>query len=295
MSQRDNLILMAKAFIMGSSMSVPGISGGTLAIIFGIYDRLLSAISYFTRDIKANTIFLAKVCISGALGLFLLANLIEWLLETAPLAVSFFFLGLVLASIPVLYQKTRIDRQLEKSGLIIRGTGVKGLKYLLFGLGFIFVLGVGLLPAGLVELKLSMALKDLLVLFLVGMVVSLALVLPGISSAHMLLVLGLYDEVVLAISSLNLVFILALGLAILLGVFIVAKPISWMMDSYPAQTYWVIIGFVLGSTIEIFKQKIIPAIPLSPDMGWWLVSGLVASVMLALGALLVHLLARLSE
>ena len=104
---KKDLLLVLKGFIIGSSMSVPGVSGGTMAILLGIYDRMIQAVSHFFKDIKGNTLYLGKICVGGVLGLFSLAFVIKALLEKFPIPVSIFFLGAVIGGIPALYKKTK--------------------------------------------------------------------------------------------------------------------------------------------------------------------------------------------
>ncbi|MDF2908337.1 MAG: hypothetical protein K0R34_3658, partial [Herbinix sp.] len=114
---KGNLSIMLKGFVIGSSMSVPGVSGGTMAILLGIYDKLIGSISNFLKDLKDNIIFLMKFCIGAAVGIGSLAFVIEWLLDRFPLPVSFFFLGAVIGGIPALYKKTKESKWKLSSAL----------------------------------------------------------------------------------------------------------------------------------------------------------------------------------
>ena len=116
--------------------------------------------------------------------------------------------------------------------------------------------------------------------------------LPGISTSHMLLVLGMYDAMLDAITKFDVVYIGILGVATLIGVFLITKPIEWILNSFPHQTYWMIIGFVLGSTYEIFRDKIVPAIPESADVLWWIGTVVMAVAALILGFMAIKALSR---
>ena len=89
---KKNLMLLLKAYIIGSSMTVPGVSGGTMAIILGVFDKLIYALNNIFKDFKNSFLFLLKFVIGACLGIGSLAFLITWLLETFTLPVSFFFL-----------------------------------------------------------------------------------------------------------------------------------------------------------------------------------------------------------
>jgi putative membrane protein len=279
---RSNLLIMLKGFIIGSSMSVPGVSGGTMAILLGIYDKLISAISNFTKDIKKNTIFLMKFCIGAGVGICSLAFVIKWLLDKFPFPVSFFFLGAVIGGIPALYKKTKESPLRISSGIY-------------FLLGLIVVISIGFIPVGNFDVSSGSGIMHYLMLLLTGVIIALALVLPGISTSHMLLVLGMYDAMLLAITEFNVVYIGILGVSTLIGIFLITKPIEWTMNHFPHQTYCIIIGFVLGSTSEIFRDKIIPAIPKEANSTWWISSILIAIVTFVLGYMSIVSLSRFSN
>jgi len=279
---KSDLLIMLKAFIIGSSMSVPGVSGGTMAIVLGIYDKLISSISNFLKDIKGNTIFLIKFCIGAAAGIGSLAFLIKWLLDIFPFQISFFFLGAVIGGIPELFKKTKKSKLTISSGIY-------------FLLGFIIVICIGIIPVNNADMSFGSGLTHYLMLLLTGIIIALALVLPGISTSHMLLVLGMYDSMLLAITEFDLVYIGILGVSTLIGVFIITKPIEWVMIKWPHQTYCMIIGFVLGSTLEIFREKILPAIPAGATYTWWIPSFMIAIVVFVLGYISIQSLSKFSD
>ncbi|WP_236354973.1 DUF368 domain-containing protein [Konateibacter massiliensis] len=275
-------MIMLKGFIIGSSMSVPGVSGGTMAILLGIYDKLISAISNFLKDIKGHTIFLVKFCLGAGIGICSLAFVIQWLLEKFPFMVSFFFLGAVVGGIPALYQKTKE-----------RSWGVSSVVYFLLGL--IIVVSIGFIPTGNLDIASGSGIGHYVMILVTGIIIALALVLPGISTSHMLLVLGMYDTMLLAITEFNVIYIGVLGISTLIGVFLITKPLEFVMNKFPHQTYCMIIGFVLGSTSEIFSEKILPAIPAEPSVSWWIPSVLMAAAALVLGGIAIMSLSKFSD
>lgn len=279
---KDDLTIMLKGYAIGSSMSVPGVSGSTMAILLGIYDRLISSISNFFKDIKGNVLFLLKFGIGACAGIGTLSFLIKWLLEKFPIPVSAFFLGAVVGGIPALYKKTK------ESPLRISSA-------LYFLIGFIIVLSIGFIPAGSIDISIGAGITHYLMLLVTGIVIALALVLPGISTSHMLLVLGMYDDMLAAITGFDVVYIGVLGIATLIGVFLITKPLEWIMNKYPHQTYCTIIGFVLGSTYEIFRDKILPAIPESPGFPWWIGFFVMSAAAFILGFMAIKSLSRFSN
>jgi len=279
---KDNLTIILKGYAIGSSMSVPGVSGGTMAILLGIYDRLISSISNFFKDIKGNMSFLLKFGIGAAAGIGSLSFLIKWLLEKFPLPVSVFFLGAIVGGIPALYNRARES--------VIRLSSV-----LYFLLGLLIVTGIGFIPAGILNVTPGSGIVHYIMILVTGIVIALALVLPGISTSHMLLVLGMYDDMLTAITEFDIVYIGILGIATLIGVFLITKPIEWTLKTFPHQTYCMIIGFVLGSTAEIFRDKILPAIPAGADAFWWVCSVLMSVAAFILGFMAIKSLSRFED
>lgn len=273
---KNNLLIILKGFIIGSSMSVPGVSGGTMAILLGIYDKLISAISNFLKDIKGNILFFLKFCFGAGLGIVALVLIIDKALEKFPLPVSFFFLGAVIGGIPALYKKTK-ESPIRVSSVI----------YFLLGLGI--VISIGFLPTGSISFTAGTGAGHYLMVLVAGIIIALALVLPGISTSHMLLVLGMYETTIAAVKQFDIVYIGMLGISTVIGIFLTTKPIEWTMNKFPHQTYCIIIGFVLGSTTAVFNELIIPKIPPDAGMGWW-----ISSIIMSVAAFILGLIAILS-
>ncbi|HAJ98924.1 MAG TPA: DUF368 domain-containing protein [Bacteroidales bacterium] len=251
-------------------MSVPGVSGGTMAILLGIYDKLIGAISNFHKNIKANALYLGKFTAAVGLGIGSLAFVLKWLLETFTIPVSAFFVGAVFGGIPALYQKTKI-----KPFSIV--------SVLYFLLGFGVVLATSYLPAGNMDLGGGIGIYNIFMIFVTGLVIAIALILPGISTSHMLLVLGMYDDLLGAITNFNITFLAVISISTAVGVFLITKPIEWTLRKFPHQTYYAIIGFVVGSISAIIRGLVLPAIPEVISLGWWAMMAPIAIVTFAMG------------
>lgn len=273
---------MFKGFIIGSSMSVPGISGGTMAILLGIYDKLIHSISNYFKDIKGNTLYLSKALLGSFIGIGSLAFVIQWLLDNYPMYISFFFLGAVIGGVPALLKKTQ-----EKT------MKISSLMYILIGL--MIVISISFIPTGNFSIVSGSGFVHYLMVLVTGIIIALALILPGISTSHMLLVMGMYETLLKAITTMDIVYIGVLGISTVIGVFLITKPIEWTMNTYTKQTYFVIIGFVLGSTAEIFSDKILPAIPVNADSIWWISSILISMITFTLGFRAISSLSRFSN
>lgn len=236
-----------KGVVIGASMIVPGVSGGTTAIILGIYDRLISAVGSFFKSPKKNFLFLAAVCAGGASGLLMFSRLILILLELAKMPMTFLFIGAVVGSLPLLLRRAEIKR--FSFGCI---------GFPLLGIGFAAL--TSLLPENLFAFDVQ-APAALAGLFAAGIFISLALILPGISTSYMLLILGIYQPTLNAIEQMNLPFIFCLGAGILTGVILCTKALEAALNRFPQATYLIIIGFVIASVKDVF-----PGLPSNADL-----------------------------
>ena len=256
---KNSLEVMYKGFLIGSTMLVPGVSGGSMAIILGIYERLLSAISSLTRNVKENLLFLGLFAVSAGMGMLFLARPILSLLESYPKPMQCLFIGAVAGGIPVIWKQGKIERITWKTGLC-------------FVAGFLSVIWISLIPAEIFQTGFaakttevgvqSTGLFSYLFLIVAGILSSTALVLPGISVSYFLLVLGLYQELMRAISEMDMEFLLPMGSGILIGVLLTTKALEYVLKRYPQVAYMVILGFVVGSVLEILPQM--------PRGGEWL-------------------------
>ncbi len=283
-----------KGFIIGSSMAVPGVSGGTMAIVLGIYDKLISSINNVRKDFKNSAWYLIRFGVGAGVGLVLFYELIGRLLETFPIPVAALFFGAVLGGIPTLFSKIKPEKYTA-------GFCVSSLLWGVLGVGI--VLGVAnildiLKWAGLVAPEVttlvsttdSITLANVLLWIVTGLVVSIALILPGISTSHMLIILGITSILGLPLPALAII-----GLSLLLGIFAITKPLEWAMTRHTRPTYCMIIGFVLGSLGDIFAEYIIPGFAALTTAGAWIATLLVAVVLFVGGLVGLLYLSKFSD
>lgn len=239
---RDTIITILKGLWIGSTMTVPGVSGGTMAIAVNIYDRLISAVSKFFNDPKKNIIFLIKFCIGAGTGFILLSKFISFLLTdpVASLPLRFFFLGAVAGGIPLIFRKTNVKR-VTPTVIICPLAGIAS------------VLLIGLLPEGL--FTASEGVSGFFLQLIAGFIIAVALVLPGISASHMLYMLGMYESIIASISNFDILALIAPGLGLLIGTFLTAKALDKLLSSHVQGTYLVILGFMAGSIPELFPVE----------------------------------------
>ena len=222
---------MINGFITGASMFVPGVSGGTTAILLGCYKQLIEAAGHIWK--KENFLYLV-LFVGGALpGLGLSALFLQKCIERFPISVQLLFLGIVAAGF------VQLAKELK------RPIRIGSLFWGVLGIGL--VVGIELLPPGLLGETTSIPL-----LLLLGMVISIALILPGISTSHLLLVLGLYTKVTSGITALNFRLLIPLALGLIAGVLLLTRPLAFAMNRFPQQCNFMILGFVLASIAQLF-------------------------------------------
>lgn len=230
-----------RGFVMGTADVIPGVSGGTIAVLLGIYDRLIAAINgLFSKDWKKHISFLIPLGIGMVAAIFTLARLMEWLLIHYSGPTFFFFLGLIIGVLPLLFHEAdvKVSFQAKHYSILIIGAILIGLLVLLND------------DEGAIIVERSVSIYALL--FFSGFLGSTAMVLPGISGSFMLLVIGVYSTVISAISNFEFDVIIVTGAGILVGIIFMSKIIHFFLTHYRAATFAAIIGMVIGSIVVIF-------------------------------------------
>ncbi|MBT5856137.1 DUF368 domain-containing protein [bacterium] len=237
-----------KLFLSGAAIGIanliPGVSGGTFAVILGVYDDIIEAVSnYLTAPEKRKqyTIFLARLGLGSILAIGLFSHLINWLLESAyPMTMSL-FIGLILGSIPTLL-KAHSDMTPTRSKIIM---GI---------FGFLALVAMTLVPERLPESAqvFSSTGWTYIFLFISGFIAAATMIIPGISGSLVLLIMGSYFVILEAIRSMNLTIIGIVGIGAIVGIISTAKGINWTLKRWPGHTYYLIIGLLLGSVIHLW-------------------------------------------
>ncbi len=245
----NTIYTIASGAWIGGTMTVPGVSGGSMAMILGVYDRLIGSVNgIFHKERRRESIlFLLKFLLGAVAGLFLFSKLITFLLENEACAfpTRFFFLGAVVGGAPMIFRSAGVKR-------------VSAAVFLYPIIGIAAALSISLIPSGLFEIGgegfLSLLL-GILIQLVGGLVIAVALVLPGISVSQMLLVLGIYEPLTEAVSSLDFMALLSfipLVIGTLAGIFLTTGILERAMGRHPMGTYLLIFGFILGSLPELF-------------------------------------------
>ena len=262
---KDTIYTSACGAWIGCTMTVPGVSGGSMAMILGIYDRLIASVNgIFSREKRKDSIlFLIKFMLGAVVGLFLVSSLISGALEKFPEPTRYFFLGAVAGGAPMIFRSAKIKK-----------VSIPVILYPIVGIAAALL--ISLIPEGLFEMKndsFFAVLLSIIVQLLGGIVIAIALVLPGISVSQMLLVLGVYENLTGAVKALDIVTLISfapLVIGTLGGIFLTTGILEKLMKKHPTASYLIVFGFILGSLPELF-----PGLP----TGWnWIPCILLAAV-----------------
>ncbi|MGY5351528.1 DUF368 domain-containing protein [Wenyingzhuangia sp. IMCC45533] len=247
-SIKDYVVISLKGMAMGAADVVPGVSGGTIAFISGIYEELLTTISNINLSVfkslkqeglkatweKINGNFLLSLLIGIAISVVSLAKGISYLLTTQPILVWSFFFGLVLAS--VIYVGKQIDRWRIQEILILIVTCT--IAYYIT----------------IVKPMVSDE-NSLLFLFLAGALAICAMILPGISGAFILVLLGAYQTILNAVHARDLQVIAIVGLGTIVGLLSFSRILKYLFANYKNITLAGLTGFIIGSLNKIWPWK----------------------------------------
>ena len=248
---KSNIVLVVKGFIMGIANVIPGVSGGTLALTLGIYEKFITAISHFFSNLKENIKFLIPIAIGMVLAIITMSSLITECFEKFPVPTSTFFMGLVIGGVPLLTAKIKGKKEVKQIS-----------SYIIMALTFSLVLFLALAPSifgDTGDVKLNLTFGSLLILFFIGIITSATMVIPGISGSLVLMLLGFYFPILKTIKSFlkfnnfmrDFIILAVFGIGVLVGIVLVAKLIEYLFEKYETKTYFGVIGFILASIIAI--------------------------------------------
>ena len=244
---------ICKGMLIGIANIIPGVSGGTMAVSMGIYDRLISCISHPFKDFKNNLLFLIPIALGMGVAIIASAFGIDYLFETFPLQTNLLFIGLIMGSLPAIYGKV-------KAVTMRMGHILSAVIFFAVVVGMAMMNGNG---GGYVELEPTVI--GMILLFMIGILASATMVIPGVSGSMMLLLLGYYNPILdtikaffVALLELELpalfgtvLIMTPFGMSVLVGTVAIAKIIEVVFERYPTYAYWGIIGLLFGSPITI--------------------------------------------
>lgn len=251
-----------KGMVIGIANIIPGVSGGTMMVSMGIYDKLIHCITHLFSEFKKSVLFLLPIAIGMVIAIIASSLGLEYLFNNFPIQTNLLFIGLILGGLPAICKN-------------VKGNSIKA-GHMIAGLLF-FALVVGMAVMGETEgnaANLSFNLINVIKLFGVGIIASATMVIPGVSGSMVLLLMGYYNPILSAIND----FIRALaafdmdgilqgfgilipfGIGVVAGVFAIAKLVEIIFAKFPFYAYWAIIGLIVASPIAIFAMGTFPAI-----------------------------------
>jgi len=257
----------------GITETIPGVSGGTIALILGFYFELIETINHFTENFKKRLQFLIPLIIGVVSGILLFSSLINFLLMYFSFPTMLFFIGLISGIIPHIYARARVKNNDETQEV----KKIKFTEILLIIIPFIILITLSFLKneTGLTnyeETISNITFPFMIFIFFSGILAAAALVIPGISGSFVLLLLGLYPLIIYSVSSirqlftdngtlehfLNICKVLGpLALGVIIGGLSMARLIEKLLKNYQTIVYSVILGLLSASVIVLFKDPIV--------------------------------------
>ena len=240
-----NFITALKGAALGTAFVIPGFSGGTMAVILKIYDRLLDAISLSIEKLKKNFGFILFLVIGMAAGVFATAVGLSWLFENHPVPTALTLTGIVVGSLPMIWKECTSESKF------------KPLNIIPFLIAFaVMVVMFFIENADTAEAAVQTDFSFVLALKLAagGFIAAISMVIPGISGSLMLTIMGMYETSITAVKDLNIALIAPVGIGAVVGILSGAKIISLLLKKFRQSTYSVIIGLIVGSLLTIFPS-----------------------------------------
>ncbi len=251
-----------KGMVIGIANIIPGVSGGTMMVAMGIYDRLIHCITHLFSEFKKNVLFLLPILLGMGIAIVASSFGLEYLFGHFPVQTNLLFIGLILGGLPAIWKN-------------VKGNSIK-IGHLIAGALF-FALVAGLALVGEKEgaaADLSFSVLNVVKLFGVGVLASATMVIPGVSGSMILLLIGYYNPIITSIND----FIRALvaldgagilqgmgvlvpfGIGVVVGIFAIAKLIEIIFEKFPLYAYWAILGLIVASPVAIIAMGTFPAL-----------------------------------
>ena len=249
---KKNFVLFIKGFIMGIANIIPGVSGGTLAIILGIYEEFIEALSHLFKRFKKNIKFVLPLGIGILASIATMSNVIDYSFNHFPIATSLFFVGLVIGGIPLLTRKVRGKKDSRNVNNAIVFILTFSLVIFMACAEFIFSesYGVSFAHIGII---------GLILLFLVGILAAGTMVIPGVSGSLVLMLIGYYHPVIKTIKALvhfenvahNALVLGVFGIGIIFGIVAISRLFEYLFKKHETITYYGVLGFIYASVFAI--------------------------------------------
>ena len=246
----DFIRLIVIGVILGVANVIPGVSGGTLAVVFNIYDRLINVITLNVKKILSEWKFILPLVVGMGLGIILFSKAITFLFENYPVQTNWFFIGIILGSIPMIAKRLMAASKASSSDA--RKIPVSAIVCGVLALAVMAIMTYANVAESGAPIQTELAPLLAVKLFIGLACATIAMIIPGISGSFLMLVVGVYSTVIAAISDFNIPLLIPAVIGGVVGLLGGAKLVRFLMEKVPAQTYGAIMGLVLGSILVIF-------------------------------------------
>lgn len=245
-----------QGMVVGIANIIPGVSGGTMMVAMGLYDKLIHAITHLKSEFKESLKLLIPIFAGAGIAIIALSRLFEFLLAVYPIPTNFAFCGLIAGSLPFIFKK-------------VKGHKVTVSKIIPFFVFFGVVILMALMgETGGASADVSFGFVNVMKLFGVGVIAAATMVVPGVSGSMMLMLLGYYDTILKTINDFvdalvkfdmgglmtGVGILLPFGIGVVIGIFLIAKLIEFIFSKAEIHAYYGIIGLILASPIAILMK-----------------------------------------
>jgi putative membrane protein len=231
------IFLFLKGMVVGISNIIPGVSGGTMAVVTNVYDLMVDILSMKIQNIKKRWLEALILVLGMGFGILAFSHLLEFLLTYYAKQCNWFFSGIVIGTVPFLVAKSKVKK--PKISTIISFLVMLGIMIV------IFIFSADMNKEAGESLTLNVG--TFMYMILAGFIGAFSMIVPGISGSFMMVVMGAYKTILSAITDLNLLILLPFGIGAAIGLVVGARVISWLLKRFPEQTYFGILGLIIGS------------------------------------------------
>lgn len=242
-----------QGIVIGVANIIPGVSGGTMMVAMGIYDKLIHSITHLRKEFKESLRFLIPIFVGVGAALVIVARILEFCFEMFPIQTNLLFCGLIVGSLPFIC--THVKGKKVTPGMMV--------SFLVF-----FAVVVAMALMGETEgaaADVSFSLMNVIKLFGVGVIAAATMVVPGVSGSMMLMILGYYNTILECINDTvdaltafdmgrimdNMLVLIPFGIGVVIGIFLIAKIIEFIFERAETHAYWAIVGLIVASPIAI--------------------------------------------
>lgn len=241
--------------LFGLANVIPGVSGGTAMVVCGVYERIIGIITDVKNRIKKEWRFFLPIVIGMGIAIILFGMVMDKMLKDHSDVTQMFFIGVIIFSIPALLKKAIFTK---KKKLKIDAFGIIAFALMCGLMVFMFIKNNSIdkdaikAASKAAEYAPDHSIGRLLLLIVFGAIACSTMIIPGISGSLVMVMMGVYGDVMAAISHMDILFLAPFGIGCLLGLVFCAKLIRWLLENHERITYCAILGFVFGSILPVF-------------------------------------------